>query len=223
MVFVTRLSRDITTKPRLVVWLTLVLVLGLALTLVLRFSGILENNGDAHVHYQGFMPNWTLAEMVDRSDAIIIGTISRELSVKEIPIGSDDGRTLASIVADYEVQVERTLHPSKGDFPSTIAVSTTGGKRLGTFVALSDDHPTYQKGERMLLFLERLPDRTYIEIPGFNIPQGFTQETYFNHLVSAKYGKLILIGEEWKDSRTGETLSVPAIEAAVYQAETKGP
>lgn len=61
----------------------------------------------------------------------------------------------------------------------------------------------------------------FTEFPGFTVPPGFTADTYFNHLVSARYGKLVPAGAEWKDSRSGEPVSVTEIEEAVARAQAK--
>jgi hypothetical protein len=166
------------------------------------------------------MPNWSIDEMMDRSDAVVIGTITRELGSKEIPIGSDDGRNLISVVVDYEVEVENVLLPTQGDFPTMIAVSTTGEKRFGDSLhAHSVEHPAYKTNERVLFFLERLPESVYSDFSTFTVPQGFNKEAYFNHPISDRYGKLTPSGTEWVDSRTQISISSSEIEDAASRSE----
>jgi hypothetical protein len=211
-------------RRQLLIWSGMAVAIGVLLSaaLVLYLNDFLPHAHSSQiVEYKGFMPDWSLDEVLGKSEAVVIGTISRKLGTKEIPIGTDDGMTLVSIVVDYEVKVEQTLLPDASEFPTTIAVSTTGEKRLGTVRAVSEEHPIYQTGERVLLFLERLPDRIYTEIPAFKIPVGFSSDTYFNHLISAKYGKLVPAGAEWKDSRSGESLTVLEIESAVARMNAK--
>ncbi len=221
MSVVTAISRVAVKGRRPYRWIGLTVLLGLlaavGVGLVLAYQA---PSPTQTFKYLGSMPNWDLDEMVQRSRAVVIGAFIRELGTKEIPLGEDDGETLFSVVVDYEFQVDEALLPRGAGFPKRIAVSTNAAKRLGPDIRLvSDSVPKYAIGERVLLFLERLPDDAYARIPQIVVPEGFTRDTYLNHLVSAKYGKLVQYGDEWYDSRTGASLSPAQIESAIARSQ----
>ena len=84
-------------------------------------------------------------ELTARAEAVVVGTV---LEVESF--WSDDGRI---IVTEAKVLVEEAL---VGDAPSVALVRTFGGTVNG-FTVEAHGFPTFEKGERLLLFLE--PDR----------------------------------------------------------------
>jgi hypothetical protein len=82
-------------------------------------------------------------------------------------------------------------------------------------VVVGEEKPSFSSGERVLLFLESLQSAKFQEPPGRPLPQGFTEQTYYQVIVSARYGKLIPAGDKWKDSRSDSEVTVQEIEQAI--------
>src|SRR5947207_2406814 len=89
------------------------------------------------------------AELVGRSDLVVIGTVRHAAS----RIRPDNGW----VVTDYELAVEETL---KGTAVPTITVTEVGGEADGRITLISDA-ASYTAGERVLVFLHRASDGTY--------------------------------------------------------------
>ncbi|HEV7920807.1 MAG TPA: DUF4214 domain-containing protein [Thermoanaerobaculia bacterium] len=95
-----------------------------------------------------FIP-FTDRQLVDRSDAVVIGTVLD--STTRI-----DGNGL--VVTDYRLRVEDAL---KGELGGAITVSEFGG-RHGTKITFIEDSAVYTRGERALLFLRRRADGAFV-------------------------------------------------------------
>src|SRR5438105_2414939 len=91
----------------------------------------------------------TDAELVDRSDLVVIATVRHAAS----RVRPDNGW----VVTDYELAVEETL---KGTAAPAITVTEVGGVAEGRILYIADS-ATYAVGERLLLFLHRATDGTY--------------------------------------------------------------
>src|SRR5947209_7758649 len=91
----------------------------------------------------------TDAELVDRSDLVVIGTVRHAAS----RVRPDNGW----VITDYELAVEETL---KGTAAPAITLTEVGGVAGGRFTVI-DDSATYTSGERVLVFLHRASDGTY--------------------------------------------------------------
>src|SRR5712691_11700565 len=81
-------------------------------------------------------------QLVDRSDAVVIGTVRETFSRQ-----TADG----TIVTDYQLIVEDAL---KGTVPDIIMITEVGGL-VGTRFAFISDGATYTRGERVMAFLRR--------------------------------------------------------------------
>ncbi|MGZ7039907.1 MAG: hypothetical protein ACXVJO_17150, partial [Thermoanaerobaculia bacterium] len=94
-----------------------------------------------------FLP-LTDRQMVDRSDAIVVGTVTA--SATRIGIGG-------YVYTDYQFAVEDTL---KGSVGRTLTISEVGGLHEGR-VTFIEGTATYRVGERVLTFLRQGPNGTY--------------------------------------------------------------
>src|SRR5689334_1039391 len=88
----------------------------------------------------------TDAELVDRSDLVVIGTIRQAAS----RVRPDNGW----VITDYQLAVEETLKGAAGE---AITLTEVGGTAGGRFTVISDA-ATYTSGERVLVFLHRAGD-----------------------------------------------------------------
>src|SRR5258706_16231356 len=91
----------------------------------------------------------TDAELTNRSDLVVVGTVRHAAS----RVRPDNGW----VVTDYELSIEETL---KGSAPGTITVTEVGGVAGERFTVVSDG-PTYAAGQRVMAFLRRASDGTY--------------------------------------------------------------
>ena len=64
----------------------------------------------------GHPPNWNLDEMVRRSDAIVIGRLTKQLRTEREPGSNNNPPRYYYEFTDFELSVERSLQPAKG-FP----------------------------------------------------------------------------------------------------------
>ncbi len=171
---------------------------------------------DTVVTSVGSRPGWDVEDMVKRADAVIIGTFTDDLGAKQEP-GSGDPPYIYYDYKDYKLTVEDALYP-KGDFPNELAVLVrTGISAPNAKVLQPEDVPAFAQKEKMLLFLENLADPKFAEGPGRPVPKGFTEKTYYRAIIGGFYGKLLQDGDKWEDSRSGKTVTVDQIRAAVQQ------
>jgi hypothetical protein len=196
-------------------------VLMLVFSLLACSSGASDSNGRV-VQVFGLLPNWDVDGIVRESNAIVIGTITREIGTKEIPRSL---HTVESVYVfeDYEVAVERLIYPSDAH-PQEIAILTQAGvatKDDSVKVVVGEEKPNFSIGERVLLFLESLQGAEFQDSPGRPVPEGFTEQTYYQVLMSARYGKLSPAGENWKDSRSDNEITVSEIEQAVARQKER--
>ena len=163
----------------------------------------------------GTRPSWDVEDMVKRSDAVVIGMISRELGDKQQP-GIGEPPRLYYKYKDYELTVEEALH-SKADLPERIAILVEDGASAvdGSRVVGMNDIPTLQANERMLLFLESLEGPKFSEGVGRPVPEGFTENTYFQVIIGSQFAKLLPEGDEWKDARSNQKFTVEQLANAI--------
>lgn len=172
--------------------------LGLFLVVVLMLSCSSKEQTRTTIH--GSLPNWNLDEIVERSDAVVVAKVVREIGTKRIP-GFGPGWDY--VYKDYDLTVELAIYPASLPQPiaglveagvasndSTVRVSRPDGELL-----------EFRVGERVMLFLESLKGEKFENTAGRPIPRGFTKETYYQVIISAGYGKLLPVGAKWKDSR----------------------
>lgn len=129
---------------------------------------------------------FSLDELVERADLIVHGTCG-EVRGRETPDG---------VVTDVTIHVTRALKGSAGE---TLQFTTYGGatESRGTFIAGS---PQFEKGEELLLFLDR-PNRV-----GYRMAIGMSQGKYTVHEDASgrKVATRNLAGLRFVDPRTGE-------------------
>ena len=174
----------------------------------------------------GLMPDWTLDEMVRRSDAVVIGTLAEELGTKTYPGSAPPGESpkYNEKFKDFEFAVERTFYSAK-KLPGSIVVLT------GPQPVPADDHkrvaedkdiPTFATKERVLLFLDGLDDAMYDEGPGTVVPARYTKGDYYFVIVAGNYGKLTERAGRWEDTRSHKTISVERIKETVQKVKGEG-
>ena len=184
-------------------------------------AGASEGPGEERIVVEvlGLNPSWNLEEMAARSDAIVIGMVSRELGSKEFPepVGGGEEPRYAWRFLDYELEVETVLKPRslQSDVLALMIGAGIVPTREGIEVAGLED-PELAVGERILVFLERIPDE---ESPGIPIvvPSGFDRERYYLVILSSNYSKLVPDGDLWRDVRSQGVVSLRDIEEAVVQ------
>ena len=166
------------------------------------------SEGETIVKTFGLLPSWDIEDMVKRSDAVVIGMISRDLGTKQEP-GIGEPPRFYYKYKDYELTVEEVLL-SGADLPERIAILVEDGASTveGSRVVGMDDIPTFQSNERMLLFLESLEDPKFSEGPGRPVPSGFTESTYFRVIIGSKFAKMLPEGDTWKDARSHQTFTM---------------
>ncbi len=171
------------------------------------------------VEVLGLLPSWNLEEMVARSDAIVIGRVSRELGSKEFPepFGRGGEPRYAWRFLDYELEVETVLKPLSLQ-SEVVALMIGAGivpAREGIEVAGLED-PELAVGERILVFLESVQDEPFTGVPHV-VPSGFDRERYYRVILSSNYSKLVPDGDLWRDVRSQGVVSLRDIEEAVVQ------
>ena len=168
----------------------------------------------------GLNPSWNLEEMVARSDAIVIGMVSRELGSKEFPepAGRGGEPRYAWRFLDYELEVETVLKPRslQSDVLALMIEAGIVPAREGIDVSSNFEEPELAVGERILVFLEKIPDE---ESPGVPIvvPSGFDRERYYLVILSSNYSKLVPDGDLWRDVRSSSAVSSRDIQQKVVQ------
>ena len=158
--------------------------------------------------------------MVARSDAIVIGKVSRELGSKEFPelLGGGEESRFAWRFLHYGLEVETVLKPRSLQ-AGVLALMIGAGivpAREGIDVSSYFEDPELAVGERILVFLERIPDE---ESPGVPIvvPSGFDREQYYLVILSSNYSKLVPDGDLWRDVRSNSVVSSQDIQQKVVQ------
>ena len=201
-----------------------VLLMGLCLLLGLSGcsgAGASEGPGEERIVVEvlGLNPSWNLEEMVARSDAIVIGMVSRELGSKEFPepAGRGGEPRYAWRFLDYELEVETVLKPRSLQ-SEVVALMIGAGivpAREGIEVAGLED-PELAVGERILVFLESVQDEPFTGVPHV-VPSGFDRERYYRVILSSNYSKLVPDGDLWRDVRSSSAVSSRDIQQKVVQ------
>ena len=173
------------------------------------------SEGERVIKVFGARPSWDVEDMVKRSDAVVIGMISRDLGDKQQP-GVGEPPKLYYKYKDYEFTVEEVLHSEK-DLPMQIAILVEdGASAVGESRMVGvEDLPTLLANERMLLFLESLEGPKFSEGVGRPVPKGFTESTYFQVIVGSKFAKLLPERDEWKDARSNQKFTAEKLENAI--------
>ena len=173
------------------------------------------SEGDTVVKVFGTRPKWDVEDMLKQSDAVVIGTVSRDLGAKQQP-GTGEPPKLYYKYKDYEFMVEEVLN-SKASLPERIAILIEDGATAanGAKVVGLEDIPTIQNNERMLLFLESLEGPKFTEGVGRPVPKGFTESTYFQLIIGSQFAKMLPEGDKWEDVRTGEAFTIMQLKDAI--------
>ena len=179
-----------------------------------------DRGPEALVRVFGHPPNWSLDDMVRRSDAIVIGRLTKQLRIEREPGGNNDPPRYCYEFTDFEFSVERSLQPAKG-FPSRIAVLAETRMVTASGVDITDDGvvPDYRLGQRVLLFLESLDDDRFSTRPGSDVPGDFSRDAYYLAIVGGRYAKLVPRLVLWMDSRTHMPVTMTQIKNAVRRQQ----
>lgn len=110
------------------------------------------------------------AELVAASDAVIQGEVLEVYS-----FWNQDG---TAVLTEARVLVDEVV---AGQAPSEVVVRTFGG-RVGDYVLVAHGFPTFQEGQKVLLFLQRAPDQS-LRVAGYRLGQ--------YHLIPDERGELI--------------------------------
>ena len=201
-----------------------VLVLALASTACILNDDKLQRGSEADtvIALSGARPNWGVEDMVKRVDAVVIGTVKRELALKQAPGGDDDPPLFYHQYKDYEVSVEEAIYPKAG-LPENIAILVEAGAVASdSSIAIhgNDDVPSFFTEEKSLVFLESLKGDKFSEGVGRPVPKGFTEDSYFQVIIGAGLGKLLPEGDKWEDSRTGEVITLDDIRDALENKDS---
>ncbi len=171
----------------------------------------------------GLRPGWDVEEMVKQSDAVVIGVVSEGLGTKLAPGGNDDPPRFHYKFRDFAFTVEEVLYAERGELPDRIAIMTEAGittTSADITVFGGNDIPDFRVGERALVFLDNLDDPVYTaEGVGRPAPEGFTESSYFQVVIGARYSKLSPDDGQWRDSVSKEPLSRDELVAAIVQIE----
>lgn len=176
----------------------------------------------SYVAISGFAPEWDLNEMVRRSDAVVIGTLTEDLGIKTRSgvAGGGESPKYNDQFRDYKLTLETVFYPSSG-LPANLAV-LTGPKRVAVstttqVVDHNEKKPEFELNERVLLFLQSLDQVVYEEGPGSTTPAGFAKSGYYRTITSRDYGKLVEaeIDGSWMDTRSFKTITEKQVREAV--------
>ncbi len=99
----------------------------------------------------------TPEELFQLTDGIVLGTVEN-LQVAKIPSRLADGKQ--DIVTNASIRVEKYLKNPKNLTAPEITVQTVGGT-LGNQTMFSDDSPSFEKGQRVVVFLHQEPDGVF--------------------------------------------------------------
>ncbi|MCA1321615.1 hypothetical protein LC085_17045 [Bacillus tianshenii] len=102
------------------------------------------------VHASWMEGSETLADLVDKSDLVVIGTLDEELGAYQPFDGEDDTFT------DAKIHINQVL---KGD-AKDIIISQYGGVRPDGKVEVFHDVPILKKNKKQLFFLTKIEDST---------------------------------------------------------------
>ncbi|MEX0761155.1 MAG: hypothetical protein WD208_08180 [Dehalococcoidia bacterium] len=174
-----------------------------------------EFSGDFTVsHRSSLLPNWSIEELTGNADIAVIGTVGQTLDTRFAPINSSENPGVGYSYTTVLLNVEDVVHPGES-LASEIAVllePSVVSSDASVTALQSRDIPGFEAGERVMVFLEKVHP-SLIEDGVVSVPDGFTSDTYFRTLVTARYGKLLPAGNEWRDSRSGEEVRLAAVES----------
>ena len=186
-----------------------------------HYDGPIDSEGEQTLLVFGQKPTWGLEDMVRRSDAVVIGELTRDLGDKKQPGDDPASPRFFFTFKDYELTVERAVYPGP-DFPERIAVLLEEGVASadGSSKAYRGENAEFRLNEQMLLFLENLAGPEFADGAGRPVPKGFTEKTYYQAILAGTYGKLAAEGNKWRDSISGEAFTIGELEGVIRKQKT---
>ena len=156
--------------------------------------------------------------MVAHSDTAMIGTVTRLIDEERVPSPAPPGEEskYVDVIKNYEVRAEQFIFPEAQQPKKVVirAMAGIGSTDTGMELSVEDDPPQeFHVGERVLLFLEVLPNQAYAQ-PGIQLPAGIERNDYNVVVTSTRYGKLNAVGEKWRDNGSRAETTIAEIEAA---------
>lgn len=181
-----------------------------------HYDGQIDSEGERTRLIFSQKPTWGLEDMVRRSDAVVIGELTRDLGDKKQPGDDPASPRFFFAFKDYELTIERAVYPGP-DFPERIAVLLEEGvvSADGSSKAYRDENAEFNRNEQMLLFLENLAGPQFADGAGRPVPKGFTEKAYYQAILAGTYGKLAADGNKWRDSISGEAFTVGELEGVI--------
>ncbi|MDE2937413.1 MAG: hypothetical protein OXR67_00625 [Chloroflexota bacterium] len=174
------------------------------------------------VSVQGMQLDFTLNDMVKRSDAVVVGVVSETLATTTIDGPAPPGKTPnhQEEFRNYRLSVDTTFYPA--GLPASIALMTGPypvSDNPNVFVE-QDDIPELAVGEKVLLFLDRLDGPEYANSPTNNPPAGYSKANWYRPVTGSTFGKLTERDGRWEDTRSFTTISVQEVRAAIDKEKT---
>ena len=153
---------------------------------------------------------------VRRSDAIVIGRLTRQLRTEQEPGGNNDPTRYYYEFTDCKLLVERPLQPTEG-LHALIAVLAETGIVAANGVDITDDGVVAEcrVGEWVLLLLERLDGKRFGPDGVPPVPEGYARDDYYLTIVDGRFGKMVLRLMLWMDSGTHLPVTVGLVENVV--------
>lgn len=185
--------------------------------LTLLLLGCAAEQPSRLVSVQGMQLDFTLNDMVKRSDAVVVGVVAASLATTTIDGPAPPGKTPnhQEEFRNYRLAVETTFYPA--NLPASIAVMTGPypvSDNPNVFVE-QDDIPELAVGEKVMLFLARLDGPEYANSPTNSPPTGYSKANWYRPVTGSTFGKLTERSGRWEDTRSFTTISVQEVQAAV--------
>ncbi len=155
------------------------------------------------------LPKATVAELIEHSDTIVIGTVTNILPARRCRV-----RWTSIIYTDVIVEVDRYLYGEPES--ERVGIQAWGG-RIGNEVMIVENEAVFNIDEDVVIFLFRIP---YDATP----PYGINELSYYT-VCGTCLGKFAyqaegLVNNGWLEDFPGQVMSISALEIRI--AETKG-
>ena len=177
------------------------------------------------VRTEGLQPDWDLDTMVRRSDAVVVATVRETLDTSQYPGPSSGGETpkYNEEFRNHRLTIETAYHPAS--LSGDVAVMTGPypvQSDPNISVAVQDQIPEFAVGDRVLVFLDSLDDPVYSDGPVKTAPDGYTKARYYRPIIGSYYGKLMVVGLHWSDTRSHKSVSENQVTEAVARQKGGG-
>jgi hypothetical protein len=131
------------------------------LTVGIILAGLVTTvRGTQFVISTALVPDLTLADLTRYADVIVTANATGQSKQVREPQGIERSPTVLTHTTF------RVLNRHKGSAGSEIALTTRGGKMQGV-VHIAEDEPTYNVGDRVILFLRTEPDGSYSTVGAY--------------------------------------------------------